>query len=125
MLQYLFHGIMWVIPLGLFGFLLLILASAVFFPYMARRKRLRLLYLGRALIPLLPLSGILGTVWGLIETIGFMAGADLASPGALSETMTRFATALNTTFWGIVGAGISIFLYETSITPREAVEDEN
>jgi len=82
------------------------------------------LYVGRTLVVLLPLLGIFGTVWGLIDTISYLGSADLSDPSAMPAILDRFATALNTTFWGVLGAVINIALYEPAIASLEAIDDE-
>ncbi len=123
--DFLFSGGLWLVPVVVGVMLILWRFGSTSLPGLPRRTRLRSLYFGRSLIPVLPLLGIFGTVWGLMETIGYMATADLTASGTMGEVMSRFATALNTTFWGVVGAAANIVLYEMALAPLEAVEDEN
>jgi biopolymer transport protein ExbB/TolQ len=88
-----------------------------------RTRRIRALVLGRALIPVLPLSGIGGTVWGLIKTLAFMGGqpdGKIDMPGVVA----RFSVALNTTFWGVVFAVLALVLYQTALSQLEGAEGD-
>lgn len=124
-LKILFSGILWLIPMGL-G--VMIIAWGLFLSLLARRRnwtrKRRLLYLriGRSIIPALPLSGIFGTVWGLMDTLLFMqnkSGGDFD----ISGVVARFGVALNTTLWGVVFAVIAVVLYEVQIGQLEAADD--
>jgi len=122
----LFSGVLWLLPVGL-G--LIIVVWGVFLSFLARRrnwtraKRARQLHIGRALIPILPLSGIFGTVWGLMNALLFMrqkAGTEFDMAGVVQ----RFGVALNTTFWGVAFAVVALVIYEVQIAQLEGIEDE-
>ena len=120
----LFSGWLWLLPAGL-G--IVIVACGLCLSFVARRwnwtrdRRAQHLRLGRALIPVLPLSGIFGTVWGLMDTLLFIRdkGADFEMSGVVQ----RFGVALNTTFWGVLFAVIALVLYEVQIGQLEGVDD--
>lgn len=122
----LFSGALWVLPLG-FG-LILVLAG-VFLAFLAKRlnwtreQRMRYLRLGRSMIPVLPLLGIGGTVWGLMDTLMFMS--DKTGAGFdMSGVIPRFGVALNTTLWGVVFAVVALVLYETQLAQLGDRDDE-
>jgi biopolymer transport protein ExbB/TolQ len=121
----LFSGTLWLLPMGL-G--VMIVAWGLFLSLLARRRnwtrKQRLLYLriGRSIIPALPLSGIFGTVWGLMDTLLFMRGKT-GSDFDMSGVVDRFGVALNTTLGGVVFAVIALVLYEVQIGQLEAADD--
>ena len=126
LLGLLFKGSLWLLPF-LFGTALVILWYAAFI--YGRRKdwtrasRVKTLVLGRALIPVLPLSGIFGTVWGLIETLSFM-GTQAKGEMDMPVVVSKFSLALNTTFWGVLFAVVTLLLYQTALSHLEGAESE-
>lgn len=110
----LFSGVLWLVPMIL-G--LSIVGFGIFLSFFAKKrawsveKRLRYLRIGRALIPALPLSGICGTVWGLMNALLFMKDNMEDMGGVLN----RFGTALNTTFWGVIFGFFAVILYEVQL----------
>lgn len=87
--------------------------------------RRRILRLGRSLIPILPLAGIFGTVWGLIDTLGFIgrqSSGDIQRH--VPQIMERFSVALNTTFWGVLFALLCLVFYQTTLIQLEEADDE-
>lgn len=121
----LFKGYMWLIPLTLGVILLLFLVRDVVWAkrsgatWADRLKRLRLL---RSLIPALPLAGIIGTVWGLMETLEFMGSTNVKDN--MNDVISKFATALNTTFWGVTLAVLMMVFYEIQISRLESREED-
>lgn len=116
-LRILFSGSLWVLP---FAFGLILVLAGGFLAFFAKRrnwtreKRMRYLRLGRTMIPILPLLGIGGTVWGLMDTLLFMS--DKTGAGFnMSGVIPRFGVALNTTFWGVFFAVVALVLYETQL----------
>lgn len=121
-LSLMFAGRLWILPFGI-GLVLIIWW---FYEYFIRKQkcsissRLEHLRLGRNLIPILPLSGILGTVFGLMNTLLLMAKQYGSGQGMdLPVVVSSFGTALNTTFWGVMFALICMFLYELAIVELE------
>lgn len=72
----------------------------------------------RRLVPGLPLLGLLGTVWGLIDTLRFM-GANEQSSANVAQIVARFAPALSSTLWGIIGALVCMVFFESLIHSLE------
>ena len=120
-LGFLFEGVFWLLPAGL-G---VVLVGLWYVAYVIGRKRewdplarSKALRLGRSLIPLLPLSGILGTVCGLTNTLSFMA-EQAGGKIDIAQVAQRFSVALNTTIWGLGFALVGLALYETAIAKQE------
>jgi len=68
---------------------------------------------------LFPLLGILGTVWGLIRTMGFIAESGMDD---IAGTIGTFGVAMSSTFWGIIMAvAIQVFgmVLDAAIGPFE------
>jgi len=74
-LPLLFSGYLWPIPCA-FGLVLILLWYHAYFSMKRKEKRIsariEALRFGSSLIPICPLLGILGTVWGLMNTLSFM-----------------------------------------------------
>ena len=122
----LFKGSLWPLPF-LFGLALLGLWY-VAYAYGKQRdwkrtSRIKYLVLGRALIPVLPLSGIFGTVLGLIETLAFM-GSQPSGKIDMPQVVAKFSVALNTTFWGVLFAVLALILYQTALAQLEGAQGE-
>jgi biopolymer transport protein ExbB/TolQ len=83
------------------------------------KKRIGWLYRLRNLIPMLPLSGLFGTIWSLIDTLSFMDQQGSGASADISKIVTRFAPALSSTLWGILGAFVLIVLAELSLHQLE------
>lgn len=83
------------------------------------RKRVSWLYRLRNLIPMLPLSGLFGTIWSLIDTLSFMGQQGSGASADISKIFTRFAPALSSTLWGILGAFVLTVLAELSLHQLE------
>ena len=121
----LFSGTLWILPVA-FG--VLIFGWGLYLYFMGRQReisridRLKHLRTGRSLIAILPFSGIFGTVWGLMGTLQFMS-EKTGNKIDLAGVVTRFATALNTTLWGLVFALISLAFYEFAIQDLESGQD--
>jgi len=121
-LRLLIEGQFWVIVCS-WGLVLILWWWYAYFWLKRKEKtifvRISALRFGSSLIPLCPLLGILGTVWGLMNTLSFVG----SSQGGVTNTsgiVTRFATALNTTFWGIFFAVIASVLYQYALNRLEA-----
>lgn len=76
----------------------------------------------RNFIPILTLSGLFGTVFSLIRTLSFMADHEGDFSLVMPDIIARFAPALSSTFWGIIGAAIAIALVEFGL---HRLGDEN
>ena len=85
----------------------------------SKSQRLKRLRFCRNLIPVLPLLGLMGTVLGLVQTLVYMGESNLGSQDDIGAIIIRFAPALGSTFWGIVGAVICIILFESFIHSLE------
>ena len=122
----LFNGYLWIVPVSL-GLALTAVWCAAYYVGKQRdwkvAKRTRLLRTGRALIQVLPLSGVLGTVWGLINTLSFM-GTQANGKMDMPKVVERFAVALNTTLWGVLFACLTLVLYQVALSELEGDEDE-
>ena len=123
----LFEGELWLVLVPiLFGILLL--SWGVFWSFFARRfnlprqRRAQRLRMGRALIPALPMAGLFGTVYGLMDTLIFMKGKTGAALD-MNGVVHRFGGALSTTLWGVFFAAIAIILYEMSLSQLEDADD--
>ena len=87
--------------------------------------RLKSLVRGQALIPILPLTGLIGTIWGLMQTLSYMGevGNDLANQ--VGDVLLKFAPCLTTTVIGIAGSITFLFLYNIAINQLEdSIEDK-
>ena len=128
MADILFAGWLWPIPVAigivviLMWFVAYYLGKRLDWPVKRRRKLMRT---GRSLIPALPISGVLGTVWGLADTFTYIAGRTTSGDTMMAEVMDRFRVALNTTIWGALFALIAIVLYATTMPSLEAGENES
>ena len=91
---------------------------------MTQAQRLRRLRFCRSMVPVLPLLGIMGTVVGLVRTLSYMGSMVLGASGAMTGVIHRFAPALASTFWGVVGAISCIVLIESTIHAAEDDPDE-
>ncbi len=89
----------------------------------AIKKRIACLHRLRSLVPILPLSGLFGTIYSLIMTLDFMAKADNVSE-ALPDVIARFAPALSSTLWGIIGAVTAIVIIELGLHQLEETDKE-
>lgn len=119
-------GVLWLIPFIL-GSIICVWGGCIYLvPHTrfnwTRQRRIHYLWMGRSVIPVLPLSGILGTVWGLMDTLLFM-GDKSAGALEMTDVVGKFAVALNTTFWGVIFSLVAIFIYEIQISQMEAVDE--
>ena len=89
-------------------------------------KRIIAMDLLRRFIPLLPLTGIFGTIWALVKTLAFMAeqSKKMNISDALPDVLARFAPALFSTAVGVVGAVICIIIVEFGLNHLEADETD-
>ncbi|MBT3380490.1 MAG: hypothetical protein HN742_10765 [Lentisphaerae bacterium] len=78
----------------------------------------------RRLVPGLPLLGLLGTVWGLIDTLQFMGTSGKQMAQGMPAIVARFAPALSSTLWGIIGALICMVFFESLIHNLEGSPNE-
>jgi len=82
---------------------------------LARISVRRQIALSKLLLDLFPILGILGTVWGLIETMRVMGTV------AFEQVVKEFSVALTSTFSGLLAVGISLvaanFFERQSDTP--------
>jgi len=113
--EFLFGDILALIPITLGS----ILCGFVWWcTYRAKRHgwttQTRILSLRRTrnFIPILTLSGLVGTVYSLIQTLAYMAAYEGDVSVVMPEVIARFAPALSSTLWGIIGAATSIALVE-------------
>jgi len=125
-LSILVSGTLWLLPAGV-GAALVIWGVLLFFIARrwdwTRRRRMHQLRIGRSIIPVLPMLGILGTVWGLMDTLLFMrnkTGGNFDIAGVVD----RFGVALNTTFWGIIFSVLAIVIYEFQLGQLEATDED-
>lgn len=77
--------------------------------------RVRVLRRLRSSITLLPLSGLLGTMWSLMRTLGFMGEQAEHLTAHMGEVLSRFAPALSSTFLGVGFAMAAIVVIEISL----------
>lgn len=87
-------------------------------------QRLKELRYCRNLVPVLPLLGLMGTVLGLVDTLGSLSGTALQSTQGIGKITAKFAPALISTFWGVVGAIACLIFLETCIHSLEEEDDE-
>ena len=68
----------------------------------------------RKFIPLLPLTGVFGTVWALVKTLSFMAeqSRKMNIADALPDVLAKFSPALLSTAVGVIGAVVCIVVVE-------------
>lgn len=78
----------------------------------------------RSLVAGLPLLGIMGTVLGLMDTLGSLGNTELQSAQGIGKITEKFAPALASTFWGVVGAIVCLIFLETCIHSLEEESDE-
>lgn len=75
--------------------------------FLITRTEIKLQYIAN-LIELLPILGILGTVWGLGQALDVLS----VKPNAgISDISQAIAPALSTTLFGLIFAGANLFLY--------------
>ena len=72
-----------------------------------KRTEVKLNYIG-SLIELLPILGILGTVWGLRNALVVIANTQNPT---IKHIATEIAPALSTTFFGLLFAAINLVLF--------------
>jgi len=124
-IKMMFEGQLWILPVFI-G--LVILLWGLFLGLFSKRrnwtrdKRIHYLRLGRSIIPVLPMSGIFGTVWGLMDTL-LVIGRSSVKNLDMNVVAGKFAVALNTTFWGIVFAFLSILVFEIQLNQLEAIDE--
>lgn len=74
-----------------------------------RKKRLELeLRIVSSLIELLPVLGIMGTVWGIMSALNYIRTVDTPTINIIAQ---RLAPALSTTFFGLVFAATNLVLF--------------
>lgn len=78
-------------------------------------ERMRILRRLRALVTLLPLSGLLGTMASLMNTLAFMGRQAENLNEQMGEVLSRFAPALSSTLYGVLFAMIAIGVIEYSL----------
>ena len=87
-------------------------------------RRLKELQRKRALVPILPLSGLFGTVWGLIDVLSYMGLKSDNLADEMSTIISKFAPCFTTTLIGIFFAGIYMYAYASKIAELEDILEE-
>lgn len=62
-----------------------------------------------ALIELLPILGLLGTVWGLMNALSVIASKDMPT---VKDIATYIAPAISTTFFGLAFAVVNLLIFD-------------
>ncbi len=76
-------------------------------PLFITREKLKLQYIS-SLIEMLPMIGIMGTVWGIMNALHIISDQDMPT---VKDIATHIAPALSTTFFGLFFAVFNLFVY--------------